>query len=120
MIVSLQMLKNSMENYKKNKGTREQSKIETFQWSGKSMKKGVGQAFDLFILIIAIIFFIFELVLLYFAIYISIYCSKSKEERIVNFVLAITFTTPYVLLNILFNDCAKSYLRGGMKPITSS
>ena len=111
MIVSLQMLKNSVENYKKK--TEETSK-ENFEWSKKAMKKGAKNAFELFILIIAIIFFIFELVLLFFAVYIAIYCSKSKEERIINFVLAITFTTPYVLLQTLFNPCAKTYIQNGM------
>lgn len=112
MIVSLQILKNSVENYKKK--TDEPGK-ENFQFSGKYIRKGAKGAFELFILIIAIIFFIFELIFFYFAVMISIYCSKSKEERIINFVLSITFTTPFILLQMLFNPCAIEFIRNSKK-----
>jgi hypothetical protein len=66
-------------------------------------------------MIIAFIFFILEFILLYFAICISIYCSQTKEERIVNFVLAATFTLPYMLVKITFDNCAKNYLKNSLK-----
>lgn len=111
MIVSLQMLKNSVENYKRSK---ERSK-ENFNWSKHDLKKGVKDAFGLFILIIAIIFFIFELILLFYSIMIVFRCYQTKQERIIQFVLAITFTTPYMLVQTVFNPCAKSYIQNGMK-----
>jgi hypothetical protein len=65
--------------------------------------------------IIALIFFILELFLLYFAISIAIYCSSSREERAVNFVLATIFTAPYVLIKIIFEPCSKQYLKNGLR-----
>jgi len=112
MLLSLNTLKNCIENYKKYKS--KSGSIENYD-NEKSVKKGFTDAINSFLVIIALIFFLFELLLLYFAIYIAIKCSKSREERIVNFVLAIIFTIPYVLLNILFNPCAKIYLQNGMK-----
>jgi hypothetical protein len=67
--------------------------------------------------LISIIFFVLELFLLYFAISISIYCSTSKEERIVNFVLATIFTAPYILVKITFDPCTKEYLKNGLSNI---
>lgn len=117
MIISLNILKNSLEKFKISKN----KSIEKYDKNGRnhrsSAQKGFDSAFYTFLVIISLIFFLFELVLLYFAVYIAIYCSKSREERIVNFVLAVVFTIPYVLLNILFNPCAKDYLRNGMKKV---
>ena len=78
------------------------------------MKKGTKDAFGLFILIIAVIFFIFELILFYFAIMIAMYCYDNKQERIIQFVLAITLTTPYMLLQTLFNPRVKSFLQNSI------
>lgn len=118
MIISINILKNTLEKYNNSRNNQ----IEKYDKSKKhnhrkpnSVESGFGSAFYVFLLIIALIFFFFELILLYFAVFIAINCSKSREERIVNFVLAVTFTIPYVLLNILFNPCAKDYLRNGMK-----
>ena len=102
------MLKSAIQNYKKHKA--ESRSKENFEWSKKSMKRGSNDAFYIFIILIALIFLILEIVLLYFALMIALHCSKTKEERIVNVILAIVFTIPYVLLNILFNPCAKQYL----------
>ena len=111
MLVSSTLLKNSLENYN-NMKTKEK-----FSISGDAVKSGINQSFYTFILIISLIFFILELFLLYFAISISIYCSKSKEERIVNFVLATIFTSPYVLVKITFDPCTQEYLRNGLTTV---
>ena len=117
MIISLNILKNSIEKYNNSRS----KKIEKYDKSRNNRnnqnpgESGFISAFYIFLLIIAIIFFIFELIILYFAVFIAINCSKSREERIVNFVLAVLFTIPYVLFNILFNPCAKDYLQNGMK-----
>jgi hypothetical protein len=109
MFVSTSFLKSSIENYNK-------SKIqENFSNNIKAAKHGLSASFYLFILVIAIIFFILELFLLYFGICIAIYCSTSREERIVNFVLATVFTLPYILIKITFDPCTKNYLKNGMK-----
>ena len=109
MLVSSSFIKNSLEKYKTLK-TKEKFDSN----SGKAVSTGFSTSFHLFILIIAIIFFIMELFLLYFAISIAIYCSTSKQERIVNFVLATIFTAPYVLVKIVFDPCSKQYLKNGM------
>lgn len=109
MLVSSTFLKNSLENYNIGKKTKEK-----FSFSGDAMKSGLSQSFNTFILSIAIIFFILEICLLYFAISIALYCSTSKEERIVNFVLATIFTAPYVLIKIIFDPCSKQYLKNGL------
>ena len=124
MFLSYYNLKNNLEKYKNMK--LENHKIENYKNEEKqkesnlekkcnSFDKGFSRAFDTFTLVISVIFFIFELILLYFAVFIAINCSTSTEEKIINFVLAITFTIPYVFFSILFNPCAKNYIRAGMK-----
>ena len=112
MIISSNFLKNAIEKYNESK----KANLENFGFSDatkQGIKQGMSTAFYTFLVFIGLIFFFLELVLFYFAIYISLYCSKTKEEKIVNFVLAVFFTMPYVLLNILFNPCAKNLLRTG-------
>jgi hypothetical protein len=116
MIVSLNILKNSLDKYNNSRNNR----IEKYDKSknnnnSRPVESGFTSAFYIFLVIISLIFFLFELVLLYFAVFIAINCSKSREERIVNFILAVVFTLPYVLLSTLFNPCAKEYLQNGMK-----
>jgi hypothetical protein len=129
MIISLNILKNSLDKYNSlrnnsvnNFRNNSRNRVEKYTKSknndsnnSTSSSSGFVSAFYIFLLIVSLIFFLFELVLLYFAVFIAINCSKSREERIVNFVLAVVFTIPYVLLNILFNPCAKEYLQNGMK-----
>lgn len=54
--------------------------------------------FSIFILII-------ELILFYYAMLITINCSKNRSHFIVNFLLGLVFTAPFVLLNIVSNKC---------------
>jgi uncharacterized protein YqhQ len=119
MIISLNILKNSLERYNNSRNIRiekyDKPKKNHNNSKSEHVESGFTSAFYVFLLIISMIFFLFELVLLYFAVFIAINCSKSREERIVNFILAVVFTLPYVSLNILFNPCAKEYLQNGMK-----
>lgn len=106
MIVSTSMLKGAVEKYQRTRRLKERyskSKIDS---------RGVNAAFALFTLAIAVVFFVLELIVLFYAIGIAINCTQGGAERIVNVVLAMTFTIPYVMLNILFNKCAKGTLRG--------
>jgi hypothetical protein len=109
MLLSSHFLKTSLENYNKSRD------VEKFTYAGKSVKAGLSKSANIFILVIAFIFFIMELFLLYYAINIAIYCSTSQEERIVNFVLATIFTVPYVLVKTVFDPCAKNFLKNGFK-----
>lgn len=56
---------------------------------------------------ISILFFIVELILFYYAMIITLNCSANKHEMIINTILSITFTTPFVLFQLLSNPCAK-------------
>lgn len=103
MIFSSTILKNTVEKYRK---LKEKEKYSI----SKSFEAGTLAAFTLFSLLAAIIFFLLELILLFFAISTALSCSAPGPERIVNIVLAVTFTIPYMLLNTLFNKCTKDRL----------
>lgn len=107
MIVSGTILKSSLERYRRAKKDKENFSISVRDSAGA----GMSAAFASFTLVVAVIFFILELVLLFYAINMALVCTKGGPERIVNIVLAVTFTIPYVMLNILFNQCAKNSLR---------
>ena len=109
MIISSTFMKNSLENYNRSKNK------ENFSVSGDAIASGLSTSFYAFVLFIAVIFFVLELILLYFSISIALYCSSSREEKIVNFVLATVFTLPYVLIKTVFDPCSKNYLKNGMK-----
>lgn len=102
MLLSSYLLQNSYEKYQKAK--------ENFT-SGQAVEAGTSAAFISFTIIVSIIFFVLELILLFYGLKIAINCSEGGGERIVNVVLATMFTMPYVLLNILFNKCAKKVLQ---------
>ena len=55
----------------------------------------------------ALSFLIMELILFYYAIIITKTCSKNTDELIINIILSIIFTTPYVFFNMLSNPCVK-------------
>jgi hypothetical protein len=105
MIVSSSILKSAVEKYQRTRRSKERySNIQ-------AVAAGANYAFTTFVLIIAVLFFVLELIVLFYALGMAINCSSAGPERIVNIVLAITFTLPYVMLNILFNKCAKSTLQ---------
>jgi uncharacterized membrane protein YgcG len=109
MLVSGSMLKSAVENYQlKKKNLKEKYS------KGDSINAGISGAFASFTLVVAVIFFILELIVLFYAISMAINCTEPGPERIVNVVLAVVFTIPYVMLNILFNECAKNTLRSNM------
>ena len=105
MIVSTSLLKTAIEKYEASKKMRENYSVI------QSFSSGSGAAFNTFSLVVALIFFALELVLLFYAIGMALNCTTPGPERIVNIVLAVMFTLPYTLLNILFNQCAVNSLR---------
>ncbi len=82
---------------------------------GQSIGRGINTGFELFILMIAVVFFLLELVVLFYSIMMARYCTKSGSERVVHFTLAAMFTFPYALISIFFSPCAKAALRGNWK-----
>lgn len=105
MIISSTLLKNSLETYNRNKRLRENYDIG----------QGITNTFSIFVdtitLILFILFFIMELLVMIYAIVIAMSCTTSGPERITHLVLAITFTIPYMLFNVMFNQCAIKVLK---------
>lgn len=119
MIISATYLKNALEKYTKHKQDKKsKSSKEGYlgtkegYTAGDGITAGSDAAFVSFTLVVAVIFFVLELVLLFYAILMAINCSKPGAERIVNVVLSITFTLPYILLKSMFESCSKSTLTG--------
>ncbi len=79
---------------------------------GQSLGRGINTGFELFILMIAVVFFLLELVVLFYSILMAMKCTKPGAERVVHVTLSIIFTFPYALISIFFSPCAKSVLRG--------
>ena len=107
MLISTTLLKNSMENYNRIKTNNSK---ENYSF-GEAAGAGTSAAFASFFMVVSLVFFLLELVLLFYAINMALVCTEGGPERIVNIVLAVIFTLPYVMLNILFNDCAKQSLK---------
>lgn len=103
MFLSGFVLKNTIEKYQRSKRKERYSSVASKDSSSTSIK-GI-------LLVLAIIFFFMELIVFYYAIAIAFSCTQQGPERIVNIVLAIALPFPYVMLNILFNECAKSRLK---------
>lgn len=105
MIISSKILSGAVENYQKNK--EKQASV------GDSISSGALCAFHTAMLIFAVIFFVMEIILIFYAIFIAIRCTQGGPERIVHVFLAVFFTIPYVLLMAIFNKCAGETLRSG-------
>lgn len=84
--------------------------------SGEVIAAGASASFLSFGLVLATIFLVLEIIVLFYAVSIAIQCTRPGPERIVHIVLAITFTLPYVLLNVMFNKCAKDNLQIPIQP----
>ena len=115
MIISGNFLRTSFDKY---------NQLKKIHQNNNYLKKSkdhndLSLSFYKFILVLAIIFFIMELVLLYFAILIAINCAESDKERVLNFIMATMFTSPFILTKIVFDPCTKSYLKNGSIRIKS-
>jgi phosphotransferase system glucose/maltose/N-acetylglucosamine-specific IIC component len=96
MLVSTLNLSNAIKNYEINR--------ENFY--GDSSSRDVC----LSCIIIALILFVVEVAVLYFALTIAWSISDTNTEKFLHVVLALTLTLPYLLLNLLFNQRAKAAL----------
>lgn len=61
---------------------------------------------------LSIVYFILELVVMFYSLSFAMSCSTSNPEKVVNMVLAFTFPLPYAMFNLLLNPCFKSSLSG--------
>ena len=110
MLISVSSVYSAVEKYQRSRPSKETSSKD----HGATVADGASVAFRTFTLLVSMLFFFLELILLFYAVGIAITCSKPGAERIVNLVLAITFTIPYMLVNTVFNNCAKQRLRAGL------
>lgn len=101
-------MSSSLEKY--NQHQKHKDSKENFTISESSINAGVNDAFYVFLVMIAIMFVLLELFLLFVAIKIALTCTKNTEERLVYFGLAVFFTLPYVLLSVFMSPCAKKAL----------
>ena len=106
MIISISTLQKSVKKYNKEKIKREN--YNTLD----SLNDGVGLGLELSFVVISLIFTLLEFLVLLYSLLIAIRCTKPGPERVIHVVLAISFTLPYALLNVIFNKCAKKTLRG--------
>lgn len=100
VLLSSTCLKNSVDNY--NLQSQE-------NFYGDNSKKNKCVA----CIIVAIIIFVIEVAVLYYALDIAINTTTSGAERFIHIVLACLFTMPYLLFNLLLNEKARNLLVNG-------
>jgi len=92
MLLSCLMITSSYENlknYRENYSDKKKEKIPSLLFYG------------------ALLFLFMELILFYYAVNIAKKCSRNTDEFIINIILSIIFTTPYVFFSMMSNPCAK-------------
>jgi NADH:ubiquinone oxidoreductase subunit 3 (subunit A) len=104
MIVSTSILNKALND----RANAQKSKSEGYS-KLESTNAGMGLGFSTGFLIIAVVFVMLELLVLFYCINIAYTCFTGPE-RIINLVLAITFTLPYALVTTVFVPCAKKAL----------
>ena len=105
MIISTSLLKKAMSDRAKASNNRSEGYTML-----ESTNAGMSLGFATGFLVIATVFVMLELLVLFYSINIAMNCTIPGPGRIVNMVLAITFTFPYALLNMIFVPCAKKTL----------
>jgi hypothetical protein len=105
MIISTSLVKKALND--RSRAKKRQSEGYTML---ESTNAGMSLGFATGFLIVATVFLMLELLVLFYMIGIVMRCTKPGPERIVHMVLAIAFTFPYALLNALFVPCAKKAL----------
>ena len=100
MIISTGILKNSIEHYRKTKKISENYSTE------ESTNAGFSAGFATMFLVLAVLFFLLEILVMFYAISRAIRCTKTTRGRVIHVVLAIAFTFPYILLSVFFGKCS--------------
>lgn len=104
MIISGTILKNSLERYRI-------THLKKEGYTGwQSANAGASAALASFSLVVAVIFLLLELLVLFYAVSVALSCTKGGPQKIVHVVLAVTFTLPYMLFSVFFSDCANKTL----------
>lgn len=111
MLVSGTLLKNSFDRYQKSKKGDSAEYFNEKYGVWESTTAGISSSVDLFIFIVSLVFFVIEVLLIYYAIALALKCTKSgTSERVAHLSLAIFFTFPYILLSVFFGKCAQEKL----------
>lgn len=112
MIISITMLKNALKSRGRviDMAKSEKRHIEGYNMLD-STNAGMSLGFATGFLIIATVFLMLELLVLFYSISMAMSCTKPGAERVLHVTLAIVFTFPYALLNALFIPCGKKVLR---------
>ena len=100
MLTSLYSLKGAIEKFEKNK---------------ENFTDNSSKSVCISCIVVALVVVVVEVALLYFAVMIALANSTSPAEQFVNVVLAIMFTMPYLLLNVVFNPVARQELSKHMR-----
>ncbi len=76
---------------------------------GESLKAmdGIEDGIAYLIQILSITFFVFELIVMVYAVKHAITCSEPGMNRVAHIFMAIFFTVPYTLLSLFFSPCIK-------------
>lgn len=114
MFVSSSLLTNSFKNLNYHKEKYSNNSNDNYN----GIKHGSNAAVLSVMVVISIIFFILEFLLLFYCIIIALKCTEPGPERVIHIVLAVMFTLPYALINVVFNKCAIKTLRS--KELSSS
>lgn len=101
MIISLRTIKVAL-NDRAKAYKRESEGYSMLDSANAGMSLGFATGF----LLVAIVFLLLELIVLFYCIAIVMKCTKPGPTRVVHMVLAISFTFPYALLNMVFVPCA--------------
>ena len=97
MIIGSLFLKNSLDNFVRNK--------ENFGDDSMTEQKSMSM------IIISTVIVLVEIALFYFAVDIAINVTTSNSERFVHIMLALLFTMPYLLAMVVFSEPAKLRLQ---------
>jgi hypothetical protein len=115
MLITTSLLNKSLKTYNKTKNEDREGYSKS-----ESLNAGMSAGFATGFLLIAVIFFVLELILLFYSVYIALKCTKPGAERVMHVVLATVFTLPYALISLTFNSCAKQAITAGYSETSSN
>jgi hypothetical protein len=109
MYFSINNLKHTIEKY--NEKMKKKENFTLRKASDSDLPDSMSTFTEYVALVFAVIFFFVELLVLFYCLQIAFSCTQKGPERIIHIVLALTFTMPYALINVVFNKCAINTLR---------
>jgi hypothetical protein len=71
----------------------------------KDVIEGMQHGLVFTIYMISVAFFLMELILMFYALKLSLRCSKPGMNRVAHVSMAFFFTFPYILMSLFFSNC---------------